>query len=112
MIENVDEFLQMIQDLERTRDELEEMQDSANCLAWENRRWLKHPYNEGRAHGAGFYHNNFQDLKNYPEKFKMLTRMTPDAFRYLLCLAKSHIKPKHNTPDAVPAKQRLTITLV
>lgn len=106
------DILQMLQELGNTRDELEAMHEAEKSLRWENRRWLKHPYNEGRSYGEGFYNTTFQDLKRFPDKFKILTRMSPDAFRYLLRLVENHMKPAHNTPDAIPAEQRLAITLM
>lgn len=72
---------------------------------------MRHPYNEGRLHGEGFFHTSFQELKRYPEKFKQLTRMDPETFEYLLTLVESEIRPQRNTQDAVSAEHRLAVTL-
>lgn len=106
-----DVFMELLNKLENDREELQEILNAESRAKWENRRWIIHPYNQGRLNGEGFFHTSFQELKLYPDKFKLLTRMTPDTFASLLRLVEHEIRPRRKRRNAISAEQRLAMTL-
>lgn len=106
MDEEVDhQRLIWVEELLQAKDKLEASIAYEKSKRWMTRRWLVHPYNQTRSRQDDFFHTTFQELKNYPEKFKLLMRMEPKTFRVLLNLVQKNIKPKHITKTAILAEQ-------
>ncbi len=73
------------------------------------RRWGVHPINQMRRE-QGHFHNLFQEMQTYDhEKFFNYTRMSPERFDHLFELIETRITK--NSPNAIPAKCRLLLTL-
>lgn len=73
------------------------------------RRWGVHPLNQlRREHGV--FHNLFEEMLAHDhDKFFNYTRMTPERFEHLFKLIETKITK--TSPNAIPAKCRLLLTL-
>lgn len=73
------------------------------------RRWGVHPLNQMRRE-QGHFDNLFKEMLAHDhEKFFNFTRMTPERFQHLFELIETKITK--TSPNAIPAKCRLLLTL-
>lgn len=78
------------------------------------RRYGVHPLNQERP-CYGYFHQYYQRLKNYPERFFKYLRMSQPTFKYILNLIEPEIvkqlKIRPNIVNAISVEERLVLTL-
>lgn len=89
--------------------ELEDMLEDEIPKKRRERRWGVHPINQVRRE-QGVFDNLFKEMLMYDhEKFFNFTRMSPERFQHLFELIEFKITKE--SPNAIPAKCRLLLTL-
>lgn len=75
-----------------------------------NRQYWVHPMNRSRTETSVI--NRFQQLKQYPDRFFELYRMTPETFTYLLSCIEHRIRRQDTQMrKAIEPETRLCVTL-